>query len=302
MRQGFQTGTVPQSWVNPYGQGIAGLGAQQLGRPIDIGALTPQVAGPGAFSQAQQQLAADVGGLGSIQRDAAGQISGFTGGTGVASFQPYLQTIQDKQLLDPTQYADYMSPYQQDVIDKTLTEFDKQAAIGANRLGTEAVTAGAFGGARHGVAESEYQTQSDLNRAGIQASMLEKAMGVGQAGQAAHLANLKAQAQFVPSLQGGLGQMLGQMGGMENQYSQALQNQLAASNQMALNLPMSRIQQGANIFGATAGKVPGAPVEPFAGNPYLQGISTFGGLQKMMGAQPRGQNGNGGIASFWAGQ
>ena len=96
--------------------------------------------------------------------------------------------------------------------------------------------------------------------------------------------------------------MFGQMGGMENQYSQALQNQLAASNQMALNLPMSRIQQGANIFGATAGKVPGAPVEPFAGNPYLQGISTFGGLQKMMGAQPRGQNGNGGIASFWAGQ
>jgi hypothetical protein len=71
---------------------------------------------------------------------------------------------------------------------------------------------------------------------------------------------------------------------------------------MALNLPMDRIQQGANIFGATAGKVPGAPIAPFAGNPYLQGISSFGNLQKLMGAQPRGQNGNGGIASFWAGQ
>ena len=289
MRQGFQQGTVPQSWLNPYGQGIAGLGAQQLGRPIDVGALTPKVAGPGAFSQAQQQLAADVGGLGAIQRDPTGQISGFTGGTGIASFQPYLQTIEDQQLLDPTQYADYMSPYQQDVMDKTLAEFDKQAAIGANRLGTQAVTAGAFGGARHGVAESEYQTQSDLDRAGIQATMLERAMQQGQAGQAAHLANLRAQAQFVPALQGGLGQMFGQMGGMENQYAQALQNQLAASNQMALNLPMDRITQAANIYGTTAGRVPGAPTQPFAGNPYLQGIGTFGGLQQMMGVQPRGQ-------------
>ena len=86
--------------------------------------------------------------------------------------------------------------------------------------------------------------------------------------------------------------MFGQMGGMENQYAQALQNQLAASNQMALNLPMSRIAQAGNIYGATAGKVPGAPVQPFAGNPNLQGIGTFGGLQKMMGVQPRGQPGH----------
>jgi hypothetical protein len=56
MRQGFQTGSVPQGWINPYGQGLAGLATQQLGRPMDIGALTPGVAGPGAFTQAQQQL------------------------------------------------------------------------------------------------------------------------------------------------------------------------------------------------------------------------------------------------------
>ena len=127
-----QTGTFPtnpQQWIQPYGQGLAGLAAQQLGRPIDVGAMTAKVAGPGAFTQAQQQLTADMGGLGSIQRDTTGQISGFTGGTGIASFQPYLQTIQDKKLLDPTQYQDYMSPYQTDVINKTLAEFDKQAQI-----------------------------------------------------------------------------------------------------------------------------------------------------------------------------
>ncbi len=77
--------TTPQSWINPYGQGIASLATQQLGKPIDIGAMTAKIAGPGAFTQAQQQLTADMGGLGSIQRDATGQVTGFTGGTGVAS-------------------------------------------------------------------------------------------------------------------------------------------------------------------------------------------------------------------------
>ena len=129
----FDTGsfaTNQQQWMQPYGQGLASLATQQLGRPIDVGAMTAGVAGPGAFTQAGQQLTADMGGLGDISRDATGQISGFTGGTGIASFQPYLQSIQDKKLLEPTGYEAYMSPYQKQVIDKTLAEFDKQAAIG----------------------------------------------------------------------------------------------------------------------------------------------------------------------------
>ena len=128
----------PQQWLQPYGQGLASLATQQLGKPLNIGSLTPNVAGPGAFTQAQQQVSADMGGLGSIQRDATGQISGFTGGTGIASFQPYLQSIQDKSLLDPSGYSAYMSPYQTDVINKTMAEFDKQAQIGKFGLGTSA--------------------------------------------------------------------------------------------------------------------------------------------------------------------
>ena len=283
-----QTGTFPtnpQQWIQPYGQGLAGLAAQQLGQPIDVGAMTAKVAGPGAFTQAQQQVTADMGGLGSIQRDATGQISGFTGGTGIASFQPYLQTIQDKSLLDPTQYQDYMSPYQQDVIDKTLAEFDKQAQISKLGLGKTASDAGAFGGARHGIAESEYQATSDANRGLIQAGLLEKGFGVGRQGQAAHLANLQNQASLVPNLQLGLGNLYGQMGGAENTYAQALQNQLAQSNVNAMNLPMQRIQSAANIFGTTAGQVPGAPVQPFQASPTYAGIGAFGDLQSLLGAR-----------------
>jgi hypothetical protein len=288
----FDTGafaTNPQQWVQPYGQGLAGLAAQQLGRPIDVGAMTPGVAGPGAFTQAQQQLTADMGGLGDISRDATGQISGFTGGTGIASFQPYLQSIKDKSLLDPTGYQAYMSPYQQQVIDTTLAEFDKQAQIGKFGLGKSASQAGAFGGARHGIAQSEYQSSSDANRAMIQAGLLQQGFGQGLAGQQQALGNISGMASLVPTLQAGMGQQFGQQGTMENQYAQALQNQMAQSNQMAMNYPMQRIGQAANIFGATAGQVPGAPVTPFAGSPAYAGIGAFANLQSMMGARTGAQ-------------
>ena len=72
-----------------------------------------------------------------------------------------------------------MSPYQQQVIDTTLAEFDKQAQIGKFGLGKSASDAGAFGGARHGIAQSEYQLGSDANRAAIQAQLLQGGFGQG---------------------------------------------------------------------------------------------------------------------------
>jgi hypothetical protein len=272
-----------QGWLNPYGQGLASLATQQLGKPIDIGAITPGVAGPGAFTQAQQQLTSDMGGLGAIQRDATGQISGFTGGTGIASFQPYLQDIKDKSLLDPSGYSAYMSPYQTEVINKTLAEFDKQAQIGKLGLGKQASDAGAFGGARHGVAQAEYQSGSDINRALLNAKMLQGGFGQGLAGQQQALQNISGMASMVPTLQGGLSQQLGAMGGQESTYAQALLNAQAVAGQQALNLPMARIGQAANIYGTIAGKVPGAPPAPFATDPVTRGIGAFAAGEKNLG-------------------
>ena len=277
--------TAQQQWINPYGQGIASLATQQLGKPLDIGAMTAQVAGPGAFTQAQQQVTADMGGLGSIQRDATGQVTGFTGGTGVASFQPFLQSIQDKSLLEPSGYSAYMSPYQTDVINKTMAEFDKQAQKSRLGLGKTASDAGAFGGARHGIAEAEYDAASDANRALIQSGLLEKGFGQAQTLAQTGLQNLTGMAQLVPGLQQGLSQQFGQMGGAENTYAQQLQNQIAQANVNAMQLPMDRIQQAANIFGTTAGRVPGAPVQPFQVNPTYACIGAFGNLQAMLGAK-----------------
>ena len=175
--------------------------------------------------------------------------------------------------------------YKRQVIDTTLAEFDKQAQIGKFGLGTSASQAGAFGGARHGIAQSEYQSASDANRAAIQAQLLQQGFGQGIKGQQAALENISGMASFVPNLQAGLGQQFGAMGTQGNQYAQALQNQLAASNQMAMNLPMQRIGQAANIFGTTAGQVPGAPVQPFAGSGTYAGIGAFANLQNLLGAR-----------------
>ena len=69
--------------------------------------------------------------------------------TGLGGFQPFL--TQAQQLRGPTAYQSYMSPFQQDVIDTTLREFDIQAAKGLPALSNQAIQAGAFGGGREGV-------------------------------------------------------------------------------------------------------------------------------------------------------
>ena len=77
---------------------------------------------------------------------------------GLGSFQPFLTTAAG--LTGPAAYQAYMSPYQQDVIDATLTDFDVQSAKGLPALSAQAIAAGAFGGGREGVQRAEYQAAS----------------------------------------------------------------------------------------------------------------------------------------------
>ncbi len=53
-----------------------------------------------------------------------------------------------------------MSPYQQDVINETLREFDVQAQKGIPSIAAQAVGKGVLGGGREGVMRSEYQQQA----------------------------------------------------------------------------------------------------------------------------------------------
>jgi hypothetical protein len=109
-----------------------------------------------------------------------------------------------------------MSPYQQQVIDTSLAEFDKQAAISKLGLGTQAVGAGAYGGARHGVAESEYQSSSDLNRARLNAQLLQGGYGQASGARQQDLASRMG----LGTAQLGLGQATGALAGQQQQLGQ----------------------------------------------------------------------------------
>ena len=165
-------GLLPSATLQPYGTEILKAGIGQLGTPINVGAMLPKVAGPGAFQQKGAQRLADLYGMGDIQRDATGQVTGFQGATGIASYQPYLDQISQQQLLDPAQgYKDFMSPYQKEIIDTTMQEYDVQAGRGRQQIRDNAYNVGAFGGARQGVQMAEYQTGSDRNRAALLAGL-----------------------------------------------------------------------------------------------------------------------------------
>ena len=281
MATGYETaGLLPSATLAPYGSNILKYGIGQLGTPIDVGALTPKVAGQSAFQQAAAQSVADMSGLGTVQRDATGQITGFTGGTGVASYQPYIDQISQQNLLTPDAYKDFMSPYQREVISTTMQDFDRQAAIQQKNIADQAFTAGAFGGARQGVESAEYRTQSDRNRAALLAGLYGTGFTQAQTQAQQQLGNLQTMAQTVPGLQQTEAAGLEALGLQDQQLEQQKLNQLALAAQQAYELPTQRITDVANIYGSIAGAMPGSPTQKFTPNPVVQGIGGFANMYR----------------------
>ena len=81
-----------------------------------------------------------------------------------------------------------MSPYQQEVIDTTLAEFDRQAALNRTGMRDRAIQAGAFGGGREGVMAAEFDSRNQMQRAGLQAQLLQQGFQQAQQAAAADLA------------------------------------------------------------------------------------------------------------------
>tara|TARA_R100001594_G_scaffold41387_1_gene73334 strand:- start:62 stop:1024 length:963 start_codon:yes stop_codon:yes gene_type:complete len=190
----------------------------QVQTPLDTSQFAPSVVGKTALDQAVQQQAATQAGLGTLQFDpTSGAISGVTG-TGVASFEPFLQTAQQTLggvqpfltaaagRTGPTAFQAFESPYQTAVRDATLASFDEQARQREQAIKDQQAKLGVLGSGRAGVQTAEYQRKSDLDRALLQAQL-------NQAGftQASDLAarDFSQQGQLA-NLQSGLfGQQLG---------------------------------------------------------------------------------------------
>ena len=171
---------------------------------------------------------------------------------GLGSFAPFLQTAAAGT--GPQAYQQFMSPYQQDVIDTTLREFDVQAAKGIPSIAAQAVSRGVLGGGREGVVRSEYQTTSDRNRAALQAQLLQQ--GFGQAQQLAqqNFMNQMGLAQAAPQL---FGQQISALGALGTQQQAQQQAQLSAQQQLAQaqqQQPLALAQQlGQGVMGLISG-------------------------------------------------
>ena len=302
----LQQQTLPQQYINQlgqdYGQQLAGL----TSIPLDTSQFAPQVAGQDPLqTQAASLAASGVGGyqpylgqaatqgtqaistLGGVSPyiSAAGQLTGTGAGTGTGSV------------------ASYMSPYQQQVIDATLGEYDIQAQKGLGQIGTAAVGAGAYGGGRHGIAEAEYQSSSDRQRALLNAQMLQQGYGVGQQARQQDLMNQltlggaqaglaqgqlgmgtyqQGLAQLAPQLAGGDIGTLSQVGGIQQQQAQNVLNAQQQAAQMGAMEPYQRMGvygQGIGQLAPFAGQVQTAQTqEPSALQTALGWTSVMGGI------------------------
>ena len=203
-----------------------------------------------------------VAGLSPLQQQAISQAGGL------GAYEPYLQTAatqagQAGQYMGPTAYQQFMSPYQQDVIDTTLTEFDRQTQMGLPALAQQAISAGAFGGGREGVQRAEYLSSADRNRAALQAQLLQQGFGqaqqlAGQAfGQQQALANQQLNlAQMAPAFASQQIAGLSTLGGLQQAQEQA---GLAAQQQLAQAQVQQPIQAAQTLTSGIASLMSGYP-------------------------------------------
>jgi hypothetical protein len=215
------------------------------------------------------------------------QAQGLAGGLG--SYQPYLQAAQ--AATGPTAYQQYMSPYQQDVINTTLQQYDIQAQKGLPALAAQAIGAGAYGGGREGVQRAEYQTQSDLNRALLQAQLQQQ--GYSQAQQLA--ANqYNQQLGLAGQSQGLASQQIAGLSALGQQQQAQSQAELEAQKQLEYQKIYQPLQTAQQFGSGVMGLISGYPQQtqttvspsPTALQTGLGTLATLAGIYKSFNPSP----------------
>ena len=245
---------------------------------------------------------------------------------GIGAYQPFLDAATQTQAgalgtvgqgiqslqgmnLGPGAYKQYMDPYQQDVTNEALKEIDRQSAMAGNQLAGKAVQAGAFGGSRFGLQQSELARNSqdlksrrifeDLSRNYQQAQASAQAANTQRLQQGQQFGNLGKITSGIGGAMAGLGgsaQQMGQsdvqqllgIGGLQQQqaqqeYATDFQNLLAQEK-----APFEVLGAGANILQQLSPQTVGQQtISPMATtNPFAQAAGIVGtgvGLRNLMG-------------------
>ena len=278
-----ETRTLPAQFIEDIGKDYAKQLAATTAIPIDTSKFAPQVAAQDALQTQAATLA----------------------GTGVGSFQPFITAAQQAAADAGTtisgiagltgaptaaQTQAFTSPYQQQVIDTTLAEFDRQRAINEQNIRDQQAALGALGSGRAGVQLSEFQAQSGRDRAALEAQLRQQGFQQAQAARQQDIANRfgLAQAQSglgqfqtglaaqVPSLQRADISTLGQVGAAQQAQRQAVLDAQRQAARTAAFEPLDRL----GFFGqGVTGLLGGYPAQfQFGQTPPASPLQTALGL------------------------
>jgi len=262
----------PAPFVEKIGSDLATQAVALTGVPVVTGGLGSLTRAAGetdagfkarqdaarAFEVRQQNLAGlapQVAGQDRLQQEAQKRAE-----SGLGSFQPFLDQAQiaSAASFSPQIAQQFMSPYQQQVIDTSLAEFDRQAQTQEQRIRDQAVASGAFGGGREGVLQSEFRTGSDRNRAALEAGLRQQGFQAAQQAAQQNFANQMGLASALPGLQRGDISTLGSLGALNQAQEQARLNAQREATRMATFQPQEQLQNYGNLVTGIMGGMQGS--------------------------------------------
>ena len=249
--------TETRQLVNPTLEGSLTAFLKKLdplgGQAINTASYAPQVAARNTLQTGAETAAAGLGALTGTGAGAADQAGSI---------------------------ASYMSPYQQQVIDASLAEFDRNAAVQQAGLRDAAISRGAYGGGREGVMQAEAMRNNQMNRAQLQAGLLNQGFMDARQARGADLA-----------AQQGLGTYQQQLGSAQQGFEQAKLDATQIANREAefedftrlglVGQQLAQIQPGAFASQTVGYAPPAAPSSPMTN--FLTGAAGGAGIMGKLG-------------------
>ena len=288
---------LPAQFIQDVGQDYAKQLTAATAAPLPTAQIAPSVAGQTALQQQATTLATQ--GLGAYQPYLTGAATATQApGAAPLGLEAYGTMGGAAGLMGPMtgqQLTDYLTPFQSQVIDTTLEEFDRQAAARQQAISDAAVGVGGFGGGREGVMQAEYQTQSDRDRAMLQAGLQQQgytqALGSRQQDYLNRMGLSQAQAglgQYQTGLAGQTQTLAGQdiatagrVGAMGQAQTQAELDAIREANRLAAYEPLERL----GIYGSgVTGLMGGYPAQyQFTSQPNPTPLQSALGIGSVLG-------------------
>ena len=283
---------LPPKFVQQLGEDLATQITAQTAVPVvapGAGGIT-QLAGESADQfkarqDAAQQFDIRQQSLAGLAPQVAGQdalqgLAELKALQGIGSFEPALQRAQAQIAGIPTgamttqEAQQFMSPYQSQVIDATLAEFDRNRAIQEQNIRDQQTRLGVLGAGRAGVQLAEFGTGAARERALLQAGLLQQGFNQAQSARQQDIANRfnLAQAEsgiasILPQLQRADVSQLGTLGALNQAQEQARLDASREAARQAAFLPAQELDRYAAQVTGLMGGYPGTTQQTITPNP-----------------------------------